>query len=74
MRYIYGSFLVVMALWLTACGPMTIVTGTRLAAQFGMGWFCAGFGFGEIELAYDLSAQTGGPPSNKPGGGPPGHP
>lgn len=24
-----------------------------------MGWFCQGFGFGEIDLAYSLSAQTG---------------
>lgn len=39
-------------------------TGSRLAAQFGvpyeeiMGWFCRGFGFGEIEKAYSLSLQT----------------
>ena len=26
-----------------------------------MGWFCKGFGFGEIDLAYDLSRQTGTP-------------
>ena len=26
-----------------------------------MGWFCQGFGFGEIDLAYSLSAQTGTP-------------
>ncbi len=24
-----------------------------------MGWFCKGFGFGEIDLAYDLSAKSG---------------
>ena len=24
-----------------------------------MGWFCAGYGFGEIDLAYGLSAETG---------------
>jgi hypothetical protein len=24
-----------------------------------MGWFCKDFGFGEIDLAYSLSAQTG---------------
>lgn len=40
-------------------------TGTKLAARYGvpyaeiMGWFCQGFGFGEIEIAYDLSGQTG---------------
>ena len=26
-----------------------------------MGWFCQGFGFGEIDLAYSLSNQTGVP-------------
>jgi hypothetical protein len=40
-------------------------TGTRLAARYGvsyeeiMGWFCQGFGFGEIDLAYGLSRQAG---------------
>jgi hypothetical protein len=24
-----------------------------------MGWFCAGFGFGEIDLAYTISAESG---------------
>jgi hypothetical protein len=39
--------------------------GMRLAQRFGvtyeeiMGWFCKGFGFGEIDLAYDLSRQYG---------------
>ncbi len=47
--------------------PNVHPTGTRLAAQFGvsyeeiMGWFCRGFGFGEIEHAYSLSLQTGKP-------------
>jgi hypothetical protein len=37
----------------------------RLAARFGvtydeiMKWFCAGFGFGEIDLAYDLRNSSG---------------
>ncbi len=37
---------------------------TTLAERYGvsyeeiMGWFCKGFGFGEIEIAYDLAAQT----------------
>jgi hypothetical protein len=26
-----------------------------------MGWFCRGFGFGEIEHAYSLGLQTGKP-------------
>jgi hypothetical protein len=40
-------------------------TGERLARQYGvpyeeiMGWFCQGFGFGEIDLAYSLSQQPG---------------
>jgi len=39
--------------------------GQSLAAEFGvpyneiMGWFCQGFGFGEIDQAYQLSAQSG---------------
>jgi len=39
-------------------------TGDRLAQQYGvtyetiMGWFCQGFGFGEIDLAYSLSLQS----------------
>jgi len=42
-------------------------TGTRLAHRWGttyddiMGWFCRGFGFGEINLAYSLSRQHGVP-------------
>lgn len=38
-----------------------------LADQYGvpyeeiMGWFCQGFGFGEIDLAYSLSVETGVP-------------
>jgi hypothetical protein len=42
-------------------------TGQKLALRFGvpyteiMGWFCQGFGFGEIDLAYDLSRQSGVP-------------
>ncbi|MEA3438821.1 MAG: DUF5666 domain-containing protein [Chloroflexota bacterium] len=42
-------------------------TGKRLALRYQvsydeiMGWFCQGFGFGEIVLAYDLSNQTGEP-------------
>lgn len=40
-------------------------TGTALAQEFGvpydeiMGWFCQGFGFGEIERAYSWSRETG---------------
>jgi hypothetical protein len=39
----------------------------RLAQRFNvpyeeiMGWFCQGYGFGEIDLAYGLSQQTGKP-------------
>lgn len=39
-------------------------TGDRLAQQYGvsyeeiMGWFCQGYGFGEIDLAYSLSLQS----------------
>ena len=42
-------------------------TGQRLAIQYGvpyaeiMGWFCQGFGFGEIDLAYSLSLESGTP-------------
>lgn len=38
---------------------------TTLAERYGvsyaeiMGWFCQGFGFGEIEIAYDLAAESG---------------
>jgi hypothetical protein len=46
----------------TICtGAQPHPTGTRLAARYSatyeeiMGWFCQGFGFGEIELAYSLS-------------------
>ncbi len=41
--------------------------GLSLAQQYGvpydeiMGWFCQGFGFGEIDLAYGLSRETGVP-------------
>ena len=41
--------------------------GTRLAQRYGvpyeeiMGWFCKGFGFGEIDHAYSLSLETGVP-------------
>jgi hypothetical protein len=41
--------------------------GTTLALQFGvpyeeiMGWFCSGYGFGEIEHAYELSLASGVP-------------
>jgi hypothetical protein len=41
--------------------------GQKLSELYGvpyeeiMGWFCQGFGFGEIDLAYSLSAQTGTP-------------
>lgn len=39
--------------------------GLRLAERYGvpyeeiMGWFCKGYGFGEIDLAYEMSAQSG---------------
>jgi len=42
-------------------------TGERLAQQYQvsyeeiMGWFCQNFGFGEIDLAYSLSQQSGEP-------------
>lgn len=42
-------------------------TGERLRQQYNvpyeeiMGWFCQGFGFGEIDLAYSLSLQSGKP-------------
>ena len=42
-------------------------TGTKLAERYGvtyeeiMGWFCQGFGFGEIDLAYGLSLESGRP-------------
>jgi len=41
--------------------------GMSLAQEFGvpyeviMGWFCQGFGFGEIDLAYSLSREAGVP-------------
>jgi len=44
-------------------------TGQKLAKRYGvsydeiMGWFCQGFGFGEIDLAYSLSRKTGKPVS-----------
>src|SRR5258706_1070152 len=53
-------------------GPQTLCTGAdpqpksqSLAEKYGvpydeiMGWFCQGFGFGEIDLAYRLSVGTG---------------
>lgn len=39
--------------------------GMELAQRYGvsyeeiMGWFCAGFGFGEIDMAYGLASRTG---------------
>lgn len=42
-------------------------TGMRLAQRYGvsyqeiMGWFCQHYGFGEIDLAYSLSRQSGKP-------------
>lgn len=42
-------------------------TGQKLAQRYGvsyeeiMGWFCQGFGFGEIDLAYSLSLKSGKP-------------
>lgn len=42
-------------------------TGLTLANRYGvtyeeiMGWFCQGFGFGEIDLAYGLSLESGVP-------------
>lgn len=41
--------------------------GLRLAARWGvsyneiMSWFCQGYGFGEIDLAYELASQSGKP-------------
>lgn len=41
--------------------------GLRLAARWGvsyneiMSWFCQGYGFGEIDLAYELAGQSGKP-------------
>ncbi|MEJ5313825.1 MULTISPECIES: DUF5666 domain-containing protein [Anaerolinea] len=41
--------------------------GLRLAERYGvpyeeiMGWFCRGYGFGEIDLAYEMSVQSGMP-------------
>jgi hypothetical protein len=55
-------------------GAQTLCTGAdpqpkaqTLAEKYGvpydeiMGWFCQGFGFGEIDLAYGLSLETGVP-------------
>lgn len=42
-------------------------TGQHLAQVYGvrysdiLGWFCQGFGYGEIDLAYSISKQTGTP-------------
>jgi hypothetical protein len=56
---------------ITSCtGANPHPEGQRLAQQYGvtyeeiMGWFCQGFGFGEISLAYDLSLETGLPVSD----------
>jgi hypothetical protein len=46
-------------------GPVPVTEGQNLAALYGvsyaeiMGWFCDGFGFGEIDLAYSLSQTSG---------------
>jgi hypothetical protein len=51
----------------TCTGANPHPTGTTLALRYGvsyeeiMGWFCQGFGFGEIDLAYSLSLQSGTP-------------
>ncbi len=48
-----------------SCPQQDNPTAQRLAAQYGvsleeiMGWFCRGFGFGEIDQAYSLSLQYG---------------
>lgn len=53
----------------TCTGANPHPTGMTLAQRFGvpyaeiMGWFCQGFGFGEIDLAYGLSQQYGVPVS-----------
>ncbi len=50
-------------------GGMQQPEAVRLAAQYQVtyreiiGWFCQGFGFGEIKQAYDLSLQSGLPVS-----------
>jgi len=47
------------------CPKQDNPTGSRLAAQYGvpleeiMGWFCRGFGFGEIDKAYSMSREYG---------------
>jgi hypothetical protein len=38
---------------------VTLATRYGVAPAEIMAWFCAGNGFGEIDLAYSLSAQTG---------------
>ncbi|MBX3058208.1 MAG: FecR domain-containing protein [Anaerolineae bacterium] len=49
----------------TCTGTEVQPTGLTLAQRYGvsydeiMGWFCAGFGFGTIDLAYSLSQETG---------------
>lgn len=52
----------------TSCtGAQPHPTGMTLAQRYGvpyeeiMSWFCQGFGFGEIDLAYSLSLQSGQP-------------
>lgn len=53
----------------TCTGADPHPTGQTLAARYAvpyeeiMGWFCQGFGFGEIDLAYSLSRQAGVPVS-----------
>ncbi len=51
----------------TCTGADPHPTGQKLAARYGvsyeeiMNWFCQGFGFGEIDLAYSLSSTSGTP-------------
>jgi hypothetical protein len=54
----------------TCVGAQPHPTGMTLANRYNvdyseiMSWFCQGFGFGEIDLAYSLSRDTGIPVSN----------
>ncbi len=54
----------------TCTGANPHPEGLRLAQRWGvpyeeiMGWFCQGFGFGEIDQAYELSRQSGMPIAN----------
>jgi hypothetical protein len=51
----------------TCTGADPHPTGMKLAQRYGvtyeeiMSWFCQGFGFGEIDLAYSLSLESGVP-------------